>query len=107
MRIGKLRHRLEILTKQTQKDDYGAVTDASDAIEATVWGELRPLGTNERHEAAKMQASASHIAKVRAQGVDISPKKRIRFKGRVYEVVGQMNKDERDFELNVMLRELT
>jgi SPP1 family predicted phage head-tail adaptor len=107
MRIGKLRHPIEVLKDQARQGNEGSMTNKSQAVEAVIWGAIRPMGTDERVEAAKIQGGANYMLKVRGMGVTLTPKRRIRFEDVIYEVVGVMNQDERNIEFNVPLKRVT
>ena len=114
MRGGLLRHRLEIQSRNDQKDGYGnSSSKGSWATDATVFGQIRPLGVVERQEAAKSTGNASHQAVIRAYGVRVTPKHRIRYydaqedRYRLFEIVGTLNFDERNIEKRILCKEQT
>ena len=105
MRAGELRHSLEVLARSNvPQNDYGE-TDAGWGIEAHAWGAVRPLGVVERSQAGGVMAEATHLITMRAASADVTPRKRIRFGSRIFEVVGQMDYDERNIELRVLAKE--
>lgn len=104
MQSGKLRHRLTILARAVTQNKYGEKADQW-GEEVTVWGGIRPLGVVEAQEAAKQVGNVSHMVTLRAPGLSVGPEKRIRFGTRIFEVVGQMNWDERGERLQVTCRE--
>lgn len=105
MQAGKLRHRLTIQKRSQQQNGYGEESQAW-ADEATVWGSIRPLGVIEQVQAQKTVGNVSHIVEFRAPQIDPSPEKRIIFGERVFEVIGQMDWDERNIRVRVMCKEI-
>lgn len=106
MRAGQLRHRLTIQSRATTQDSFGSKQNGW-SNDSEVWGGIRPLSVTEGVEAQKQVGSVSHKITLRAPGLDVGPEKRIKFGDRIFEVVGQMNWDERGEMLQVMCKETT
>jgi len=63
MRIGQLRHRVTFQRPGTDKDEFGQPIPGGSGFTdvATVWAEVRPMGSNERLAAAQMQSGQTHV----------------------------------------------
>jgi SPP1 family predicted phage head-tail adaptor len=108
MRAGRLRHRVEIWSKTTTRNDYGEAVEVWASTE-TVWGELTPLmtGTREAFAAQVDQVVAAVAWQVRMRHRQLSPAmNRLRVGGREFDVQAVMDPDGRGAELVVLCREV-
>ena len=104
MRIGRLRHRLELQEKSvTGRDSFGAeqITWVTKQI---VWGSIEPLSGNEYFAAKQTQAAISHRVKIRYNSA-INTKWRIKFGTRIFEIESIINRNERNEEQTLICSE--
>jgi SPP1 family predicted phage head-tail adaptor len=95
---GLLRHRITIQKPTDQLDTFGHRLKNWDDV-ATVWAEVRPMGSNERLLAFQMQSGQSHVIKTRwmPELKDVSGEYRIVFEGRLFNIIGRpRNVTEKD-----------
>lgn len=95
---GKLRHRITIQKPTDAIDTFGhRLKNWIDV--ATVWAEVRPVGSNERLIAFQMQSGQTHVIKTRWQPdlIDVTGEYRIVFKERLFNIIGRpRNVTEKD-----------
>jgi len=102
MLAGKLRHRIAVQSRAQAANAYGEIADTW-ATDATVWGSIEPLTGEERLVGDAIQAQASHRVRLRYRAM--TPRNRLLFGTRVFEVVRVDNPGERGAELDVLVRE--
>ena len=105
MRAGKLRHRLAL--QNATETDSGTGTghlDKTWTTYATVWGSIEPLSGRELVEQEQVQSEVTHKTKIRYQSA-ITSEHRIVFKTRTFQIVTMLNPEERNREIELMLRE--
>ena len=106
MRAGRLRHRVNIQSRTQARNAHGEMVDAWLTTE-TRWAGVEPMTSRERFDSQQVQGEISHRIVMRhVPGLDSS--QRIEFKGRRFEIVGPpINKDERNREMELMVKEAT
>ena len=106
MQAGYLRHRITIqTTTQTQNATYGTTED-SWATHVTAWASIEPLrvGSREWFDAQKFTAEVSHLVKLRYRS-GVTPKMRISWDSRLFDIKIVLNVEERDRELQLLVKE--
>lgn len=103
MRAGKLRHRLEIRRRNTDRSEIGAVSTEYSTID-TVWGSVVPLNGRELLEADRVEARVTHMVETRYRA-DVSAADQIVHNGRELNVESVINIDERNIRLQFLCRE--
>ncbi|MFQ5774190.1 MAG: phage head closure protein [Kiloniellaceae bacterium] len=105
--IGRLRHRLTIQAENPAADaggGQGADPWADPITVATVWGRVEPLTGGERLRAMQVQDRLSHRITIRHRP-GITPRMRIVFGARVFNVRAVINPEERDRVLELLCEE--
>lgn len=93
--IGDLRERVQLQQEIRARDDVGGFDSTWSAI-ATVWARVAPASVGERFMRQQMQASAGWKVTIRQRSdLSLSPKLRVVWSGRTFEVRGMTNADER------------
>lgn len=103
MRAGRLRHRLTFMSPIQVPDGMGAVTE-SHATAAVVWGSLEPLRGKEYFESQAINSEITGRVVIRYLGV-INPVMIITFAGRTFEIISIINVEEKNRELQIMVKE--
>ena len=107
MQAGKLRHRIQLQSKTTERDSFGEPI-ATWATYADVWAEVNPLTGRERYTAQQVQASVSHQVRIRHRD-DVETLHRVRWmdKGteRFLDINAVLNPHHRDRELLLVCSE--
>lgn len=102
MRAGRLRHRITIQQPGTTQDSYGEENAAGTwTTFATRWAAVEPLQGREYF------AAQQHLARVTTRFIlrkinGVTPKMRILFDGRIYDIDAVMDFDERGIEVQLM-----
>lgn len=98
MNPNKLHHKITFQRPSSTAGDFGHRVDGWTDI-ATVFADLRPMGSNERMAAMQMQSGGTHVVTVRYQSnlCSLTGKDRILFGSRTFNIVGlPRNIDERN-----------
>lgn len=103
MKIGKLRHRIRIQEYVAGRDIFGAEEPAWMDV-ATVWASVTPVSGKEYFASAQTNAEVSTKITMRYRS-GITPKMRIVFGTRIFEIISVLNFEERGVELNLMCKE--
>jgi len=104
MRSGTLRHRCWIKTP-THANTAGTVTTTWGTA-AVCWGSLQPLRGREWTE-SHLAENAEVTSRFRMRYVaSIVPTMQLTFGTRTFEIISVINPDERNIELELMLKEL-
>lgn len=101
--VRDLRHRLELLAPSYAGDDTIDSTITYSERD-TVWGSLEPISAREAQLSTGLERDATHEAHIRHRS-DVASDWRIGFRGRVFEVSGLEDLDERRRYLRIFLRE--
>lgn len=105
MRAGALRHTIAIQEQTDTPDGMGGATvtwanvSGMGAVPAAIW----PLKSAERLESLKLENEVTHRIRIRYRS-GITTKMRINWsdKGRVFNVTGSINPDERNIMLEML-----
>jgi SPP1 family predicted phage head-tail adaptor len=104
MQPGTLRHRLIIQSPTETRDSYGAVTQTWSNL-MTVWGLVDNQASSEQVGTQKTLVVGSVRVVIRYR-TGITPKMRIKYGERTFNINGIINRDERNVELILDCREL-
>lgn len=109
MQAGKLRHRLMI---QSLPDTPTRGTSGEEKVDdsewqnvAMIWGSVEPLAGREFFAAQQVNADVSHRIRLRYLP-GITPKMRLKFGDRIFDIVNSLNIEERNRELELLAREV-
>ena len=102
MKIGKLRHRIEIQAKTPTQDSYGEIT-YSWATADTVWAQVMPLKGRELEHAQQIQAETDYKMIIRYNS---TVKHRVVYDSRTFEVNVILNIGERDIYQEIYCKEI-
>lgn len=103
MKIGKLRHRVTIEQVTEAQDTDGSVIETWSAF-AIGQASIEPISGREYFAAQSTQADVTHRVSLRYLP-GITPKMRVTFGSRVFDILSVINVDERNRELQLMCRE--
>lgn len=94
---GKLRHQVTIQAASGSRDGYGHVTQSWSAITGgtNVWAAIEPLSGREALIAQQQQALTTHRITIRHLA-GVTPRMRVVFGSRIFNVAGVRNPDERN-----------
>lgn len=104
MDIGSLNKRLTIRTNTPATDDGGGLVD-SFANDVTVWGSVKPLRGAERQRAMAVDASISHMVRIRYNS-RLDSADQITYNSRTFRVSTPINVDEASRVAEVMVSEV-
>lgn len=103
MHAGKLRHKVTVQSVSEAKNAYGGMVDTwSDAF--TTWANVMPVGQKEFTAQDKLQTEITHKIHMRhdSNTSTITPKHRIQFDGRTFDIQQVINLHERDIRLEIL-----
>lgn len=95
--IGPKRHRLTIQRRGDGENSFGQPTDAWADL-AEVWGRVRTLSGRELATAIQIRPTVTHRVELRYRQ-DLTPEDRLAFNGRVFQILGLWDPEERRREL--------
>lgn len=102
MRPGRLRHRVVVQRATDAIDQYGDQTKIWANL-ATVWAAVEPLNGRELFAAQQTQGQTSTRITIRPiVGQSISPKDRVKFGSRYFDIQSVINVEERNIELQLL-----
>jgi SPP1 family predicted phage head-tail adaptor len=102
MQAGRLRHRVTVQRATDAIDQYGDQTPTWTSL-GTVWASVEPLNGREYFAAAQMQSEVSTRIVIRPiSGVTLTPKDRVKFGSRYFDIQSVINRDERNRELQLL-----
>ncbi len=106
MQAGRLRHRVTIERLTGERGDAGGISDEWQVI-GTRWASVKPLTGREWVQAAAANTEISHDVMTRADSLTatLTPRDRLRFKGRTLDIQAVMDTDERGQEMRIMCKE--
>lgn len=104
MRAGKLRHRIVIQQPTESQSTSGAVTNSWGTFK-TVWAEVEPRNGREFFNGAQMVEELTLTMRIRYMP-DLSPKMRIFWKARAFDILGIVDVLGTDKEMIIACREL-
>ncbi len=103
MKIGKLRHRVKIQAYTAGRDSFGSEEPVWTDV-ATVWASVTPVSGKEYFASAQVNTEIS--TKITMRYISgITPKMRVVFDARIFEIISVLNFEERGIELNLMCKE--
>ena len=103
MRIGTLRHRVEIQEAVESRTTSGAVTKAW-STKDTVWASVRPVNAREAAQAKQAYGTITHAVTLRYTD-DLTTADRLVFGDRVLNILGVINPEERNITLELLCLE--
>lgn len=104
MRAGNLRHRIQIQQPVMIQDDYGSPVETWQTI-CEVWASILPLRGQELFQAQQWQSKISHKVTIRYRS-GISPRYRVLFGDRVFEVETVINVTELNRDVQMLCSEV-
>jgi SPP1 family predicted phage head-tail adaptor len=105
MQVGRLRKRLELQSPNKTQNAYGEEVSPFMTY-ATVWGSIEPLQGKEMERARQINALISHKVRIRYRS-GVSPRFRIKYGERIFDVNAVLNPEERNIELLLYCTEVT
>lgn len=102
---GLLRHRIEIQVSVDTQDSFGTPIPAWEALYANVAALVEPLSGNELFEARQLHAEVTHRIIMRGRFDGITPKHRVLFGSRVFDILSVLNLEERNLIVELMVKE--
>ncbi len=104
MKIGPLRHRLNILGYEVSKDNIGVEKKIYNSIK-TVWGSIEVLTGKEYLSPLGMKSEVSNKITIRYLK-EIDSKMRISFKDRIFKIEAILNPNEQNIMLVLLCSEI-
>ena len=106
MRLGTLRHRVNINTVPTSKSTTGADTAGTPTLYAREMARIEPLQGEERFTAGREATEVTHRLTIRHRaGVIATMQAEKVVDGRVFDIVSVISQDERGRWMQLMCRE--
>ncbi len=107
MRIGEKRHKISIQSPATTPDAAGQETVTYTEVEAP-FAYIGPLRGRERFTAQQVRSdlAARVVVRYSSNYSSIGPDWRIVYGSRTFDVLEVINRDERDRELEILVREV-
>jgi SPP1 family predicted phage head-tail adaptor len=99
---GRRRHKLTLQSRAEALDAYGEATVTYTDL-SSVWGSLEAVSGRERVESQQVQADVSHRIRIRyaAAYSGLTPKDRVLYGSRVFDIVAVVDKTGRDKEIEI------
>lgn len=105
MQAGHLRHRVVIEEQSVARADDGGEVVSWESL-ATVWAAVEPLAGREFFSAEQFQSELSHRVRLRYRAdVSFTPKMRVAWDGRTFDVESVLDVGGRRRELHLMCME--
>ncbi len=104
MRTGSLRHKIKFIAIIDVQDEFGGTTSAEVYL-AFAMAEIRPISGGERFMSNQIFTEATSQIKCRYVA-GITPKHKIKFGDRTFDIIDSQNKDERNIELFIIAKEI-
>jgi len=105
MRAGWLRHRVQIYKNTPTRDDYGTSAPGwGPIVESYRWARVTPLAGREAERAKQVNSETTHEVEIRYSD-DITTEMRVKYNDRYLEIIGIVNKDERNISLVLSCKE--
>ncbi len=104
MRAGELRHRITIQQATETPSTSGAITQTWSTV-ATVWAAIEALSGREAFAAQQVNAQVSSRIRIRYRA-GITPKMRIVFGARTFNIESVMDMESRRRELQLLVSEV-
>lgn len=103
MKIGDLRHRIDLQSYTDYIDIYGK-PDRSWTTYATVWAQITPTSSSESINGLQLNASTTHAVLIRYRE-DVQANHRVLFGSRVLNIQGVRNLDETNIATGLTCQE--
>jgi len=103
MKIGKLRHVVEVQEATASRNSFGETIKTWETTSCP-WASVMPLQGRELEIAKQINSQIDHAVVIRFQ--EIATTNRLIFKGRTLEILSILNVEERDHELHIFCREV-
>jgi SPP1 family predicted phage head-tail adaptor len=103
VKIGKLRHRITI-EQVDETQDAGGEMLGNWSVYAIVQASIQPISGREYFAAQSTQADVTHRINLRHL-TGVTPKMRVKYGSRIFDILSVINVDERNRELQLMCRE--
>lgn len=103
MGIGQFRHRVTIQKYTANLDSFGQEVKEWVDI-CTVWASVEPLRGREFFRAQTIHAEVTTRITIRYKG-GISPKMKVVFDGRCFDILSVINPEEKNKEIHLMCKE--
>jgi SPP1 family predicted phage head-tail adaptor len=98
LQAGKLRHRIDIVAPTNAQDSTGGISKADNIVYANVWAAIEAVTTKDTLATAEFISQSTHKVTIRyVPGV--TARMQVWFNGRVFQIAGVMNPDERTKQL--------
>ena len=105
VRAGKLRHLVTIERPTTVVDEYGDPSLRWNEV-TTRWASIEPLRGDEQIQALAVEATATHRVRFRSGVDDVSPRDRIRYGARIFQLVSALDEEERGRLVQCLAKEI-
>lgn len=102
MKAGKLRKRIDIQEVSTTRDTHGNQVESWSNV-ATVYAAVEPINGGEKSTQARVTADVTHKITIRFRAV--TPRSRVVYAGRTFDVNATLNESERNRELTLLCTE--
>ena len=103
MKIGKLRHKITIQEYSATRDSFGAQIEGWND-KASVFASVTPICGKEYFASQQLNAEVTTKITIRYLA-GITPKMRVMFGNRIFDILSVLNFEERNIELNLMCKE--
>ena len=103
MRAGQLRHKVIIQENTPSRDGYGAEVESWSDF-ATIWAAIEPIRGREFWESQQINAEVTARITIRYLSV-VTPKMRVKYGTRIFGIISVINPEERNRELQLMVKE--
>jgi SPP1 family predicted phage head-tail adaptor len=104
MMAGKLRHKVTVQIVTETQDAYGEA-DKSWSTHKIVWADVAPISGREFFNAKQFASEISHKITIRHDST-ITPKMRILYDSRYFNIESVINEGERDRQTTLMCKEI-
>lgn len=104
MRAGMLRHKI-VVQKFTEVQDVYGEADKTWTTFKTLWAHVSPISGREYFDAKQHTSEISHQVKIRHLD-GVTPKMRILYDSRYFDIESVINEGERDKQVTLMCREV-
>lgn len=102
MRSGELRHKIGFYKKIETKNDIGEIVTTLELI-GERYAKIKGVSGDERFLSNQTYSEATSI--ITCRFIEITTKDVIKFGKRVFDIIYSSNKDNRDVELEIVVRE--
>lgn len=103
MQIGKLRHYVDLQSSDDVPNEFGEIEKTWSTF-ASVWASIEPLSGRELLQYQQLNAELSHRIVIRYNS-SITPKCRIVYDARIFDINVIKNPDERNIFLELLCKE--